>query len=249
MNSSDNAYEKLCLVPINTYEKIIEKCDGEEKDEISKLNPSESQVSLSMDSKVNDLNENKTHETTELTLNQIKDDSNVKPEIPSPIPSIHSSSNNDSKNVVPLKNDSSMTRENRDQNDCPPTSQNSILRIKPYLCQTCSKRYATPFTLKRHQKNKHGIGQIYKPQENLSNDVKEKQQSTQNLKKNFDSDNRYAVSNQVSRKRKLVDEDIHEENEEIPIKRVRRATGIKRKYNEKEYEQRKRKQMVNWNTF
>ena len=95
MNSSDNAYEKLCLVPINTYEKIIEKCDGEEKDEISKLNPSESQVSLSMDSKVNDLNENKTHETTEMTLNQIKDDSNVKPEIPSPIPSIHSSSNND----------------------------------------------------------------------------------------------------------------------------------------------------------
>ena len=57
------------------------------------------------------------------------------------------------------------------------------------------------------------------------------------------------MSNQVSRKRKLVDEDIHEENEEIPIKRVRRATGIKRKYNEKEYEQRKRKQMVNWNTF
>ena len=41
------------------------------------------------------------------------------------------------------------------------------------------------------------------------------------------------MSNQVSRKRKLVDEDIHEENEEIPIKRVRRATGIKRKYNEK----------------
>ena len=71
MNSSDNAYEKLCLVPINTYEKIIEKCDGEEKDEISKLNPSESQVSLSMDSKVNDLNENKTDETTEMTLNQI----------------------------------------------------------------------------------------------------------------------------------------------------------------------------------
>ena len=95
MNSSDNAYEKLCLVPINTYEKNIEKCDGEEKDEISKLNPSESQVSLSMDSKVNDLNENKTHETTELTLNQIKDDSNVKSEIPSSIPSIHSSSNND----------------------------------------------------------------------------------------------------------------------------------------------------------
>ena len=44
MNSSDNVYEKLCLVPINTYEKIIEKCDGEEKDEISKLNPSEPQV-------------------------------------------------------------------------------------------------------------------------------------------------------------------------------------------------------------
>ena len=41
------------------------------------------------------------------------------------------------------------------------------------------------------------------------------------------------MSNQVSRKRKLVDEDIHEENEEIPIKRVRRATGIKRKYNGK----------------
>ena len=59
------------------------------------------------------------------------------------------------KDLTPLKNYPAMNntmihKENND--DCPPTSKNSILRIKPYLCDLCSKRYATPFTLKRHRK-------------------------------------------------------------------------------------------------
>ena len=78
--------------------------------------------------------------------------------------------------------------ENRNiDNDCPPTSENSILRIKPYLCNSCSKRYATPFTLKRHWNNKHGPNQPKTTplsKKNVKDQIKYNTKSEQELSSN-----------------------------------------------------------------
>ena len=48
MNSSESLYEKLYLVPKNTYKKIMQQCDNEERTEISNINETFSEDPLSI---------------------------------------------------------------------------------------------------------------------------------------------------------------------------------------------------------
>ena len=48
MNSSESIIEKLMLVPVDIYEKIIKECDNVERSEISNLNESNTEIPLSM---------------------------------------------------------------------------------------------------------------------------------------------------------------------------------------------------------
>ena len=183
MNSSESIIEKLMLVPVDIYEKIIKECDNVERSEISNHNESTTDIPISMNTIGNNIDKSSLENDSEMSLNS----KSVSPENMELIRNSRESNQDlqQQKEVISSKENTSVSKpiENKNVvNDCPPTSENSILRIKPYLCNSCSKRYATPFTLKRHWNNKHGPNQ-QKPTFSSKKNVNDQSKLVQNWNK------------------------------------------------------------------
>ena len=234
MNFSETVYEKLALVPLNIYDEIIRKCDPQEKSEIEAINQSDPNTFLSMESNENEKSRNELEKSIEMEANQVKDNAN-------PVLLQNSSEPSIERSKESLVNADMSNGKNFQKDDCPPTSENSILRIKPYLCTSCSKRYATPFTLKRHQKQKHPVIEEISTQQGIQPNEKFHQSP-----KNF---TRFAGNEQLARKRKAIEEDALNEEAAVPFKRTRMSTGEKRKISEPNDQQRKRKRILNCENF
>ena len=212
MNSSESVYEKLYLVPTNIYEKVMKECDNEERSEISNLNEANSEVPLSMNTGVHNIDKSSSENSDEMSSNLksvLSENSAATQNLKEPDQESIQQRNASNPKGISVMNKTVDSESNDD--DCPPTSKNSILKIKPYLCNSCSKRYATLFTLKRHWNNKRGLRQS-KPS------LAVKKNSQDQIKPSIEHE-KVLESNtyEPSRKRKISDVKTLYDYEEAPL--------------------------------
>ena len=258
MKSTHLSHEKLYLVTPDVYDKIMTKIDTSESNEISSLNNEDEykpdNLPLSMNPTHRENNDNFVKENENMSLNSLnqeQESSNSKPIEdsiqstnltqsslnPSVNPSVQASNQVSyvpQINPIEVKNNAVTVNP-----DC-----NQTLPFKPYLCVTCNKRYATPFTLKRHRKTVHGIGTA------VNQPTSSKLVTKKFLPKVLENNSvKPAEVLNYSRKRKLP-EDMYDEIKDVPaIKHSRRNPGVKRKFNDQNIDSRKKMRIENWEEY